>query len=71
MMQESGRKMASWRKSSASNPTGCIEVGTHDRSIKVRDSKNPSGLTLSFTYDEWRAFLNGVILGKFTLPGRG
>lgn len=68
MMQESRRKMASWRKSSASNPAGCIEVRTQNRAIRVRDSKNPSGLHLSFTYAEWRAFLSGVTLGKFALP---
>lgn len=47
-----------WRKSSYSGATGeCVEIGWQAADVAVRDSKNPSGPTLSFPTDHWRAFL--------------
>jgi hypothetical protein len=56
-----------WVKSSLSMHNGnCVEVaGLTDDIIRVRDSKNPRGATLSFTPAEWDAFLGGVHLGEF------
>ncbi|WP_405489977.1 DUF397 domain-containing protein [Nocardia sp. NBC_00511] len=52
---------ASWFKSSRStNASECVEVafvGTHAHGVGVRDSKDPTGPALSFTGDQWDAFL--------------
>lgn len=61
---------STFRKSTFSNPSGdCVEVarGTDDV-IRVRDSKDKgTGLTLSFTPAEWRAFLEGARADEFNV----
>jgi len=42
----------------------CVEV-SREEDIAVRDSKDPSGGALSFTRDEWDAFVKGVKAGEF------
>jgi predicted secreted Zn-dependent protease len=56
-----------WRKSTASGSGNCVEVRVSGSSIVVRDSKSPAGPVLSFTADEWRAFVVGVRDGEFEL----
>lgn len=55
---------------------GCVEVkvtqGTSftekdDVRIHVRDTKDPQGPVLTFTPEEWYAFLAGVHDGAFTM----
>ncbi|MCI0689632.1 MAG: DUF397 domain-containing protein [Sporichthyaceae bacterium] len=46
----------------------CVEVQQIGHSVIVRDSKNPDGPTLSFSRDEWAAFLKGAKDGEFDLP---
>jgi hypothetical protein len=53
----------SWRKSSASIETECIEVACGSRQVLVRDSKNANGLLLAFPHHAWSIFLRH-------LPGR-
>ncbi len=47
-----------WRKSSYSGDNGgnCVEVGTADPAVAVRDSKHPDGPQLAFPADTWKAF---------------
>jgi hypothetical protein len=54
-------------KSSLSLANGnCVEVADlPDRGVGVRNSRNPDGLVLQFTSDEWSAFLGGVRNGEF------
>jgi hypothetical protein len=55
-----------WRKSSSCIQGGCVEVSQPvTDTILVRDSKNPDGAFLTFTADEWRAFLDGARAGEF------
>lgn len=55
-----------WRKSSASGSGNCVEVAFDQGKILVRDSKaGGAGAVLSFTADEWSAFLIGVHAGEF------
>lgn len=42
----------------------CVAVRIGD-SIDVRDTKDPSSPTLSFTRSEWDAFIQGVKQGEF------
>jgi hypothetical protein len=58
---------ASWVKSTHSGPTGgnCVEVAFFRGGVAVRDSRNPSGLSLVFTATEWDAFVGGAKDGAF------
>jgi hypothetical protein len=55
-----------WRKSSKCNPNNreCVEVSITENFVKVKDSKTNTS-HLHFTYEEWRAFTDGVIAGEF------
>lgn len=58
-----------FHKSTRSGPwtDNCVEVGTCDCGVQVRDSKDPEGTVLTFTTDEWTAFLAGAKDGEFDL----
>jgi hypothetical protein len=59
-----------WFKSTRSGGNGgaCVEVRRHDGTIQVRDSKaDGNGPVLTFTRDEWAAFLDGAHKGEFDL----
>jgi hypothetical protein len=60
---------AAWRKSSYSGHanSNCVEVAKADRSVAVRDSKNPGYGHLVFAGSEWRTFIRGVKEGQFDL----
>jgi hypothetical protein len=49
-----------WRTSSFSGDNGgaCIEVGTANPVVAVRDSKDQDGPQLAFTPATWQAFTN-------------
>jgi hypothetical protein len=53
---------ASWRKSSASadGDPSCVQATGHNGLVWVRDSKNPGGLILGLSREQWTAFLGGV-----------
>jgi hypothetical protein len=55
-----------WRKSTMSASSNCVEVASVDGSILVRDTKDRKA-TLTFTADEWQAFLDGASDGQFSL----
>ena len=61
-----------WTKSSLSYANGnCVEVaGLPGGEIGVRNSRNSAGPVLTFTPDEWHAFLGGVRNGEFDGFGR-
>lgn len=58
-----------WKKSSRSTGNGaCVEVKSPAaESVVVRDSKDPHGPVLSFSPEEWSAFVTGVEHGAFDL----
>ncbi|MEU0269854.1 DUF397 domain-containing protein [Nocardioides sp. NPDC006303] len=59
---------ANWRKSTGSDSGGCVEVAMVDGTIGVRDTKaNGEGPVLEFNEHEWKAFLQGVGNGEFTM----
>ena len=45
----------------------CVEVRYRDGVIQVRDSKHHDGPVLTFTPQEWDAFLGGARDGEFDL----
>jgi hypothetical protein len=56
-----------WQKSRRSNPSGnCVELaGMPDGGIAVRNSRDPHGPALIYTYDEMVAFIDGAKDGDF------
>jgi len=57
-----------FKKSSYSGPNGnCVEVAGVEDSVIVRDSKDREGPALTFTVDEWKAFMSGAKDGEFDL----
>jgi hypothetical protein len=59
-----------WQKSSFSGGSGgaCVEVAFAGDGVLLRHSRNPNGPVLSFTHDEWLAFLTGARHGEFEPP---
>ena len=56
----------SWRKSKYSTGNGeCVEVGSGQGDIKVRDSKHSYGPDLRYPVTVWRSFLVDAKLGNF------
>jgi hypothetical protein len=53
-----------FRKSSSCGNHTCVEVAVSDE-VVVRDSKDPNGPVLTFSHDEWYAFIAGVKNGEF------
>jgi predicted secreted Zn-dependent protease len=56
-----------WRKSTASNISDCVEFAVVKGRVLLRHSKDPLGPALSFTVAEWNAFVAGVRNGEFDL----
>jgi hypothetical protein len=54
-----------WRKSSRCGTNTCVEVAKIGQEYLIRDSKNPLTIPLTFTEDEWTAFVMGVTAGEF------
>ncbi|WP_098012567.1 DUF397 domain-containing protein [Streptomyces sp. sk226] len=55
---------AAWHSSSYSNEEGgdCVQVADRFPGVvPVRDSKNPTGPSLTLTADAWAAFITGVV----------
>ena len=46
-----------WRKSTASDTSGCVEVAVVDGSVLIRDSVNPNGPMLELPPVAWSFFL--------------
>jgi hypothetical protein len=54
-----------WVKSSRCSAATCVEVAKVENRYLIRDSKSPHVPPLSFTEDEWVAFVEGVNAGEF------
>jgi Domain of unknown function (DUF397) len=46
-----------WRKSTASDSGGCVEVAVVDGWVLIRDSANPYGIALKLLPVAWSAFI--------------
>lgn len=54
-----------WVRSKVCDTNSCVEVAQLPDEFHIRDSKDPNGPYLSFTTDEWTAFVKGVRAGDF------
>lgn len=66
-MADGERAHITWRRSTASGSGNCVEVAFASESILVRNSRDPLGPVLSFSPEEWAAFLEGANKGEFAL----
>jgi len=48
-------------------PEFCVSVKRTDTEVMVRDTKDDSKTTLTFSHDEWNAFLQGAKDGEFDI----
>ena len=60
-------KQPQWRKSSFCAGSNCVEVAELAGDVLIRDSKNPAGAPLSFSTEEWSAFVRGIKDGQFSV----
>lgn len=54
-----------WRTAAKSGGTNCIRVARRNDVIVFSDSKDPTGPVLSYTRQEFDAFLDGAKGGEF------
>ncbi|WP_430781091.1 DUF397 domain-containing protein [Actinoplanes sp. G11-F43] len=54
-----------WRRSSRCSTGTCVEVARVAEQVLIRDSKVPGSAILSFSREEWDAFVAGVKAGDF------
>lgn len=59
MSDETGTRL-SWRKSSRSGDTNCVEVAVTGPAVLVRDSKDPAGGVLEFSPASWAGFIRSL-----------
>jgi hypothetical protein len=56
----------SWRTAAACNGDHCVRVASAGDQIVIGDSKNPRGPVLTYSRDEWNAFVDGIVKGDFS-----
>jgi Domain of unknown function (DUF397) len=63
--RQSRHSTLDWRTSKASGGSGeCVEVANGEKSVLVRDSRNPSGAMLEFSPGQWSSFMRRVRAGN-------
>ena len=65
MIYRRGPRDLTWRTALSCNGGACIQVAADDRAVLIANSRKRRGPVLSYTYDEWRAFVAGVKQGDF------
>ena len=62
------RSQVGWFKSSYSNGSGgeCLEAALSGGGAAVRDSKEPSGVTLAFSQGAWGDFVRAIRTGQLS-----
>jgi hypothetical protein len=59
-MEGNAGSALSWRKSSKSGDTNCVEVAVTAAAVRVRDSKDPASGILQFTPGAWASFMQDI-----------
>ena len=47
------------------NRPKCVQIAVKPEGVAIRDSKDSTKTTLTFTHEEWDAFIKGVNSGQF------
>lgn len=58
-------KSLTWRTAAACNAGSCVQVARVGGSVAMRNSKQPEGLVLIYSPDEWLAFMERAKKGEF------
>jgi hypothetical protein len=54
-----------WRRSTFSGGTNCVEVATAEEAVYIRDSKSPDdGQIIATSLSSWQALLNRIRAGE-------
>jgi Domain of unknown function (DUF397) len=56
-MADNEESRVAWRKSSASDSSGCVQVAVVGGWVLIRDSANRNGAVLKFTPSAWSALV--------------
>ena len=64
-MSTSTPEQDSWRTATMSGGGNCVQVKSKDGMIILGNSRLSQGPFLSYTRDEWTAFLDGAKKGEF------
>ena len=54
-----------WRVARHCDAGSCIRVAPHQGMIVIGDTKNPYSPVLSYSHEEWSAFVKGIRQGDF------
>lgn len=65
MTDIAGSKKSPWRIATISQDTNCVQIRSDNELIEIGNSRFPDGPFLSYTKDEWAAFLDGAKKGEF------
>jgi predicted secreted Zn-dependent protease len=58
-------KSLTWRTALSCDGGACVEVAADRDTVLIRNSRQPSGLLLEYTPEEWREFVSGIKKGDF------
>lgn len=64
-MTQSDPSQSAWRIAKKSAGENCVQVKLDGDVIVVGSTRSPDGPFLSYTNDEWAAFLDGAKKGEF------
>jgi hypothetical protein len=65
MESTSNAKESSWHTATMSGGGNCVQVKSQDGMIVIGNSRFADGPFISYTQDEWAAFLDGAKKGEF------
>jgi hypothetical protein len=66
IMSDAERASLTWLKAQLSGANGqCVEIASTADKVAIRDSKDPGGPILIYTFAEFKAFLHGARNGEF------
>jgi hypothetical protein len=59
-----GHNFLTWRRSTFSGGTNCVEVATAEGAVYIRDSKSPGGQILATSLSSWQVLMNSIRAGE-------
>ncbi len=65
MMFTTNATESSWHTATMSGGGNCVQVRSQDGMVVIGNSRFSEGPFLSYTHDEWAAFLDGAKKGEF------
>ena len=60
-----GHKGLTWRTALNCNGGACVQVAATEQGVLLGNTRQPTGPVISYTPDEWHAFVTGIKKGDF------